>query len=153
MRSTFTSSRSSRTVKLVLSIAIVGLLSACRVPDDPELTTEKVTDSVLKVGVLTNAVDPVDAKALALVADMLQAELQYVTGDPHSLFAQLEAGEIHIIAGRIPSDTPFATDVALTDPLGSVTLVDDTQDRVLAIRKGENRFLVTVNRAIRESAK
>ncbi|HEY9039553.1 MAG TPA: enoyl-CoA hydratase [Roseovarius sp.] len=133
-----------------MSIAIAALLSACKVPDDPEHTTQDVTGSVLKVGALTDPLDPVEADVVTLLAGMLQAEPEVVRGDPHGLFAQLEAGKIHVVAGRIPSDTPFAADVALTDPLGQLTLAEDTEDRVLAIQKGENRFLGTLNRAIRE---
>lgn len=123
-------------------------LTACKLPDDPEGTTKKVTGGILRVGALIEPLDRVDADAVARVAKAMQAEPEFVTGDPHSLFAWLEDGEIHLVAGRIPANTPFSADVALSNPLGSIMIGDNAEKRVLAIRKGENRFLVTVNRAI-----
>lgn len=132
-----------------MALLAMSMLAACKVPDDPEGTTKEVTDGVLRVGILTQQLDPVDAAAVALVAHALPAEPELVTGDPHTLFAQLEDGKIHLVAGGIPASTPFAADVALTAPVGSVTVRGETEDRVLALRKGENRFLVAVNRAVR----
>lgn len=137
-------------VRVLVAALTLSLLSACKVPEDPEGTTEAVTGQHLRIGALTQALDPVEAQALSRLAQVLGAEQDVVTGDPHTLFSQLETGELHVIAGRIPANTPFAADVALTDPLGRVKIGADREDRVLAIRKGENRFLVTVNRAIRE---
>lgn len=128
----------------------ISLLCACKVPDDPEGTTQEVTGGVLRVGALIDPLDSTDDDAVARVARMLHARPELVTGDPHTLFAQLQEGTIHIVAGRIPADTPFAADVALSDPVGQVLPGKDAEDRVLAIRKGENRFLIAVNRAIRE---
>lgn len=146
MRSTIIFSKTGRPLVAML---VMSLLIACKVPDDPEGTTEEVTGNILRVGTLIEPLGRADADAVARVANAVQAETELVTGDPHTLFAQLEDGKIHLIAGRIPASTPFAADVALTDPLGGIMLGNDTEDRVLAIRKGENRFLITVNRAIR----
>ena len=139
----------SARIVLVVAVAVVSLLTACKVPEDPYGTTGQVTKGTLKVGALMEPLDEVETRAVARIADTLQAQTDIVTGDPHSLFAQLDKGELHIVAGRIPSNTPFAPHVGLTDPVAQVTVGDETKDRVLAIRKGENQFLVTVNRAIR----
>lgn len=139
---------SSQLLRVLMALLTFSLLSACKVPNDPEGTTEEVTRNVLRVGALIEPLDRVDGDAVVRVANAMQAEMELVTGDPHTLFAQLQRGKIHLIAGRIPANTPFASDVALTDPLGSIVLGNDTEDRVLAIRKGENRFLISVNSAI-----
>lgn len=136
-----------------MAMLICAALAACKIPADPEGTTDAVTGDILRVGALIEPLDQLDAYAVARVADAVQAETELVTGDPHSLFAQLEDGEIHLVAGRIPASTPFADNVALTDPMGQVVLGGKTKERVLAVRKGENRFLITVNRAIRGLAK
>lgn len=136
--------------RIMLVAMMVPMLSACKVPDDPEGTTRNVKEGTLKVGALVAPLDDVDTAAIARIADALQVESDIRTGDPHNLFALLEAGELHVVAGRIPSNTPFASQVGLTNPLGRIAVGSDTEDRVLAIRKGENLFLVTINRAIRE---
>lgn len=133
--------------RLILVLSVT-LLPACKVPVDPEGTTDEVTGAVLVVGALGSPLDPVDADAIASIAASMHAEPKITIGDPHTLFAQLQDGQVHIVAGAIPANTPFADDVALSDPMGDVTLPDGSEDRVLAIRKGENRFLVTVNRAL-----
>lgn len=142
-------SLSLQIMRLLTALLTFTMLAGCKFPADPDDTTKEVRSSVLRVGALTQTLDDVDADAIALVAEALQAELEFVTADPHTLFALLENGEIHLVAGRIPANTPFAADVALTDPVGHVVLGGDTEDQVLALRKGENRFLITVNRAIR----
>jgi hypothetical protein len=139
---------SSRSLCRLAAASTLFLLLACNLPDDPDGTTETVTGGVLRIGALTDPLDPVDAEAVARVAKALQAEPEFMTADPHTLFVQLEDGTLHVVAGRIPVTTPFSGDVALSDPMGRVMLGDDTEDRVLAIRKGENRFLIAVNRAI-----
>ncbi|WP_133176234.1 enoyl-CoA hydratase [Pelagivirga sediminicola] len=141
-------SMSSQFLRVLMAVLTFSLLSACKVPDDPEGTTEKVMDNVLRVGALIEPLDQADAAAVTRVANVFRATPEFVTGDPHTLFAQLEDGEIHLVVGRIPANTPFTSDIALSDPLGSIMLGDHTDDRVLAVRKGENRFLISVNRAI-----
>lgn len=139
-------------IGLVSAVLAFALLPGCKVPDDPEGTTEAVTGSVLKVGALTEILDQVDANAISQIAKALQTEPELVTADPHTLFAQLTEGKIHILAGRIPANTPFTADAALSVPIGRVALGDDVEDQVLAVRKGENKFLITVNRAIEKMA-
>ncbi|WP_281984900.1 enoyl-CoA hydratase [Thalassorhabdomicrobium marinisediminis] len=125
------------------------LLAACYVPADPEGTTEDVTGSTLRVGLLTPELTEREDKALTRLAEALKAGIELRTGDPHQLFDQLTHGALHILAGQIPADTPFADHAALSDPLGVVMTPDGAEDWVLLLRRGENRFLVTVNRAIK----
>ncbi|PVA05518.1 enoyl-CoA hydratase [Thalassorhabdomicrobium marinisediminis] len=132
-----------------LTGAALVALAACYVPADPEGTTEDVTGSTLRVGLLTPELDPLEDEVVARLAGALQAEVEVVTGDPHQLFDQLTHGALHILAGQIPSDTPFADHAALSDPLGVVMTYDGEADWVLLLRRGENRFLVTANRAIK----
>ncbi len=137
---------------LIAALAL-AVLAACKVPADPEGTTVEVTGDVLKVGALTTPLDTTDAEAVRRISEAMQAQTELVTGDPHSLFTQLEEGAIHLVAGRIPANTPFAADVGLSAPIGRIQLAGESEDRVLAIRKGENRFLVTLNRAIKGMGK
>ncbi|WP_255328602.1 enoyl-CoA hydratase [Paracoccus albicereus] len=123
-------------------------IAACRFPADPEGTTDEVEGAVLKVGELSE-LGEADQQAVALVAYNLSAEVRISRGDPHTLFNALEEGRLHLIAGALPMDTPFAKDVALTRPVGKLERDGDQVDQVLAVRQGENAFLIRVDRAIK----
>lgn len=133
---------------IFLAGAVVLLLSGCWMPRDPEGTTERVRGGTLHLGVLGTVLSDAEERAVAAVADALDAEVSRDTADPHRLFAMLGAGEIDIVVGGVPEDTPFASRVGLTRSIGKVRVGDRLEDRVLAIRQGENRFLMTVNRTL-----
>ena len=135
----------------LLTFLLLLSLAACKFPADPEGTSDEVRGAVLKVGALTQLQDA-DKRAIDQIARAFHAELQVVQDDPHRLFALLEQGRLHIVAGQIPEDTPFRHSVALSDPVGTLTLNGKTKQQVLALRRGENAFLVTVNRALQEVA-
>ncbi|MGR3761310.1 enoyl-CoA hydratase [Roseobacteraceae bacterium NS-SX3] len=128
--------------------ACLLLLTACQLPRDPEGTTRTVSGATLRVGALIVPLTEPDSRAIDATAQALSAQVEIVEGDPHQLFAMLEEGEIHMVAGRLPASSPFKTRVGLSNPIGGLQLKGETVDRVLAVRKGENRFLMTVNQAI-----
>lgn len=134
--------------KILMFFLLLSLM-ACKIPADPEKTTQKVQDATLKVGALTELQDP-DRRAVERIAQAFNADLQLLHDNPHHLFALLEDGDVQIVAGEIPEDTPFKASVALSDPVGSLTLKGETKKQVLAIRRGENAFLIRVNRALQE---
>ena len=129
-----------------LLIAVL-ILAACRFPTDPDQTAQSVEGGTLKVGALT-PLEKTDRTAVEHIADAFDADLRIIENDPHRLFAMLEEGTVQIVAGNIPDDTPFKSSVALTDPIGELRLSGDTKQRVLAIKQGENAFLIRVNRAL-----
>ena len=133
--------------RMLAAFALILALGACRFPADPEGTTDAVEGAVLRVGALHD-LGPADQRAATAVADALAAELQVTRADPHQLFAMLDRGDVHLIAGAIPADTPFAEEVALTRPMGKVERDGESFDQVMAVRQGENAFLIRVNRAI-----
>jgi len=66
----------------------------------------------------------------------------------HQLVPRLEEGSLHLVVGSLPEQTPFAAQIGLSKPVGTVILRGETQPTVIAIRSGENRFLLLVNDAI-----
>ncbi|MBW3097278.1 hypothetical protein [Pseudohoeflea coraliihabitans] len=109
--------------------------------------------NLLKVGVLADPLDTTDRTAAEQVAAVLQARIEYHRGDPHHLVEQLRQGEIQLLLGDISVDTVFKKHAGTTNPIGHVTLGSDRIERVMLIRKGENRFLLEINRAIRDLTK
>ena len=141
---------------VVAGLAVAGpvaLLAGCDdLPRDPEDTTERVTSSVLRVGwVAGAALNEIERDAVAHLAERLRAAVEVSEGPVHQLVAELEEGTVHLVGGELPEKTPFAADVGLTKAVGTIVLRGETQPTVMAIRSGENRFLLLVNDAIKRA--
>jgi polar amino acid transport system substrate-binding protein len=138
----------------VLIAFLFGLIPAgCDLPHDPEETLETVQGRELKVGVLKfgeNAEK--DRPIIERLAASLDAKLTYVEGDAHVLFEDLKRGHLHLVIGGIPESTPFGRELGLSKPVGPLHGAHEEEKRVLAVRPGENAFLLRVNQAI-EAAK
>ena len=93
------------------------LVTGCRLPLDPEGTSDEVQGATLKVGALMSPLDAVETQAVAAIASTFEATPVISGGDPHTLFSMLEDGELHVVLGRLPKGTPFAPEIALTDPI------------------------------------
>ena len=135
---------------LALLLLPIVVLAGCDLPKDPEGTSADVEGKVLRVGVLQPEPDPADRAAVEAVAEAFGAEVELIVGPAHDLIARLEGGELHIVAGGIPADTPFTEKAGLTRPFGTVMIGGQEKDRVLAIPKGENGFLARIEHALPE---
>lgn len=128
----------------------VGVLSGCDdLPRDPEETTEEVTGAVLRVGWVAGA-EPteIERAAVAELAARLGADVAWSEAAVHKLVSDLDDGTVHLVGGELPETTPFATEIGLTKRVGTVALGGKAEPTVMAIRSGENRFLLLVNEAI-----
>ena len=138
----------------VLMAFLVGfILAGCDLPRDPEQTLETVQGQELKVGVLKfgeNAEK--DRPIIERLAASLDAKLTYVDGDAHVLFEDLKRGHLHLVIGGVPESTPFGRELGLSKAVGPLHGAREEEKRVLAVRPGENAFLLRVNQAI-EAAK
>ncbi|QDZ01575.1 hypothetical protein FQ775_14980 [Nitratireductor mangrovi] len=135
---------------LLVATALLGL-AACDLPRDPERTSQRVRDGQLVVGHVTGApISAEEGNILRRVADSLSASVRIVDGNAHELVEMLDRGAVHIVAGRLPEDTPFADRMGLTKPVGTLSRGSETVATVFAVRQGENAFLRIVNRVIGE---
>ncbi len=129
----------------LLSCALAG----CNLPRDPEDTLGAVQDQELRVGVLKfgeNANE--DRPIVERLATSLRARTVYVDGDAHLLFEDLKQGRLHLVIGGVPKSTPFNKELGLSKPAGPLLGAHKKEERVLAVRPGENAFLLRVNQAI-----
>jgi len=131
----------------------LGMLAGCDdLPRDPEDTTEQVTGAVLRVGwVAGTEPSEIERAAVQDLAGRLDAAVTATEGPVHQLVADLDEGKLHLVGGALPEKTPFASDIGLTKPVGTVVLRGEAQPTVMAIRSGENRFLLLVNEAIEKA--
>lgn len=140
-----------RQIPVLLLILAAGAAAGCDLPRDPEGTLDRVRGDTLRVGTLMprdEFEETDEASRLAEIAGVLEAQLELIDGNPHLLLARLEKGEIHLLAGGIPKDTPLAKRIGMTRPVGKIMIGDKTKDRIFAVRRGENAFLVFLDRQI-----
>ena len=121
-------------------------------PDDPEGTTEQIRGQRLVLGWIAG-VPREDAPEMPVVrrfADRLSAELAIVEAPAHDLVEALERGDIQLLAGDLPQTSPFARLYGMSRPVGNTDYRDAVTARVIAVRQGENGFLMRLNSVIAE---
>lgn len=130
-------------------LCVAGLaLGGCSLPKDPEGTSAAVEGAVLRVGLLQPELDDADRRAVEAVAQAFDAAPRLVRGAAHDLVARLESGDIHILLGGLPKNSPFSEKASFSRPFGEVMVGGERRERVLAVRKGENGFLTRIERAL-----
>jgi hypothetical protein len=138
---------------VLMAFLMGSILAGCDLPRDPEETLETVQGQDLRVGVLKFGENAdKDRPIVERLARSLGARLVYVEGDAHALFEDLKRGHLHLVIGGVPESTPFAKELGLSKPVGPLHGAREDEDRVIAVRPGENAFLLRVNEVI-EAAK
>lgn len=138
-----------------LLAASLWALSACHAyPRDPEHTTERVTDGVLRVGAIhdppfvalhdgTRPSGPEVRMAYAL-AESLDARVLWVDGGSDDLLEDLEHFRLDLVIGGLSEQTPWQRRIALTLPYRARDAHGRLQHRVAAVPPGENRWQMRV---------
>ncbi|GAB2673043.1 transporter substrate-binding domain-containing protein [Thalassiella azotivora] len=158
-----TGGAAGRALSLVLCVLLASGCSLT-VPTDPEGTLDRVRGGVLRVGVSPNppwtelptgADDPRPlGREVELVegfAEELDAEVRWTAGGEEDLFDQLERGHLDVVVGGLTSRSPWSSHAALTVPYVEVPGRDGKpQGHVVAVRMGENAFLVRLERYLLE---
>jgi hypothetical protein len=137
----------------LLITSLIGLtLTGCDLPRDPHETLKTLSGQELRVGVLKfhgNAEQ--DRPIVERLATRLGSKLVYIEGDAHALFEDLKRGHLHLVIGGVPESTPFGKELGLSKPVGPLHGAHEEEERVLAVRPGENAFLLKVNETIEAS--
>jgi hypothetical protein len=139
--------------RVLMAFLVGSVLVGCDLPRDPEETLETVQGQELRVGVLKFGQNAdKDRPIVERLAASLEAKLVYVEADAHALFEDLKRGHLHLVIGGVPESTPFAKELGLSKLVGPLHGAQEEESRVLAVRPGENAFLLRVNEVI-EAAK
>ncbi|HKY83153.1 MAG TPA: hypothetical protein VJM09_16980 [Sphingobium sp.] len=139
-------------MKLLLAVLSCLLATGCEaLPRDPEGTLNRIESSrTFKVG----AIGPAQAAA-PLIAALEQrtgarAAIRPMTAEP--ALQALDDGRIDLVIGPFLRDSPWSTDVAFGPPLAVAGSRDHPIEYKAAVRNGENRWLMTVERASRAAS-
>jgi hypothetical protein len=136
-----------------LCLLALPLLAACRYPADVESTLDTVEGGEMKVGLLVPLAtfrEMKELRVLEAVAERLGTTPVLVEGQVHDLLTGLEEGRIHLLAGGLPEKTPLTQRIGLTKRWGEAAIAGEVQPAAWGVRKGENAFLLALNRGIGE---
>jgi ABC-type amino acid transport substrate-binding protein len=132
-------------------LLIVGVVAGCGLPRDADSTLDRVRGRELHVGVtehppwvdLSNdRVSGVEPALVMALASELSTRPKFHRGSETELLEALHRGELDLVAGGLEEGSPWKGHVALTKPYHTDTLTGTK--RVLAVRAGENAWLVHV---------
>ncbi|SEK06631.1 hypothetical protein SAMN05518849_1456 [Sphingobium sp. AP50] len=136
----------------VASFALL-LLSACdMLPGDPAGTSTRIDQSrIFTVALADPAIRsaPQVGRLVAEIERRTKARAQWRSGSGEPLFQQLDEGKIDLVIGRFTADSPWATNVAFAPALSTNGTKDAPIELKAAMRNGENRWIMTVERASR----
>lgn len=135
-------------------LAALSLLAACdTLPRDPEGTQQAIERS------RTFSVAPADGTAIrsdpqvaALIVELERrtgAVAQWRQGSGEMAIQQLSDGKLDLVIGRFHRESPWQAEVAFGPPLSIGGTRDDPIELKPAMRNGENRWVMTVERAAR----
>jgi hypothetical protein len=138
---------------LLLLLAL--LPTACAdYPRDAAGTLDRVrAEQILRVGVVAGEVGPAERTRLdayiAAVGRATGARPEMTTGPAEPLLLQLERGSIDLAIGAFSEESPWATEVAIIEPL-AVREADGGRVALNAVaRNGENGWILLLEREAR----
>lgn len=143
-----------RGARVLIAAAALGGCDA--LPRDPDGTSDRVrAGQVMRVGMVDGVVDREDrAVALVdLVAKAAGARPVASHGPLEPLLLALEQGRLDLVVGPFAHDTPWQARVALAPPLAQAGGEADRFELRAAMKSGENRWIVLVERASRTVAR
>jgi polar amino acid transport system substrate-binding protein len=139
-------------------LATVLFVAACsvQIPQDPDGTLDRVRGDVLRVGVSHNppwtSVDGnepsgIEPELVREFAKTIDADVEWTIGGEETLVHQLEEGRLDLVIGGFTAKSPWVEHVALTRPYTTAPSASGEPEKyVMAVAKGENAFLVALER-------
>ncbi|NLE97887.1 MAG: transporter substrate-binding domain-containing protein [Propionibacterium sp.] len=146
----------------LLTVALVAAVTGCStIPADSRGTLDRVRGGTLVVGVSPHdpwttveddgGVSGTEVELVEGFAERLGADIEWRV-DPESVLAHAVRNyEIDIMIGGLTAKSPWSSELALTRPYTEVVSDDgDRQKMVMGTVKGENAFLVELERHLTE---
>lgn len=136
-------------------LTLIGLclLAACdALPRDPEGTSKRILETRQFSVSLTDAALRGNAAASRLITQLEKqtgARAIVRSGSVEPTLQAATKGQVDLVIGQFRRDSPWRTEIAFGPPLASFGPKDDPIELKAAVRNGENRWLMTVERASR----
>jgi ABC-type amino acid transport substrate-binding protein len=138
-----------------------GLCAGCGIPYDTAGTYELVKEGKLRVGVAekppwANAAEGdmigIEVELTKELAQRTSSETEWTARAESELVKRLRVGQLDLVIGGLTDDSPWSNEIAFSRPyLETIDPVSgETQKHVWAVRQGENRWLLEVDRFLQE---
>lgn len=150
---TGTGSGRSADVKTAAAPLLLLLVAACdTLPRDPDGTSRRIarTES-FTVGFVDGAAaaDPEAATLIRVLERRTGSKARPVGDHGEALLNRLASGSLDLAIGHFRPDSPWQTEVAFGPVLATAGPADSPLELKAAMRNGENRWIMTVERASR----
>lgn len=147
-----TSIGEKRRMKSALLIVCM-MLGACNaLPRDPAGTSERIgrakTFSVAAVDHSVRATPEV-FRLIGEIERRTRARARWEPGSGEALLQRLDDGTLDLAVGNFRQSSPWESDIAFAPPLSSSGSKNAPMEMKAAMRNGENRWIMTVERASR----
>lgn len=139
----------------MIRIALLACLTlgACdALPRDPEGTSQRIaTQGHFLVGTTDPSARTASetGKLIKEIERRTGARSQWVDGAGEALLKRLDGGSLDLAVGRFAETSPWLTDVGFGPPLSASGVKGDRIELKAAMRNGESRWIMTVERASR----
>lgn len=149
---------------LMLAVASVG---CARYPQDPQHTTTRVKDGVLRVGVVHDPpfvqlhaeqagplhVEPEgsETELVRALARAMDARVIWFGGSPDSMLEDLEHYRLEMVVGGLSRESPWRRRVTLAREYHACGAQGLRLPRVMALPPGENAWQLRVERFVRSA--
>jgi ABC-type amino acid transport substrate-binding protein len=142
-------------IVVILAAAAFATCSCTSVPRDSHGALDRVRGGVLRAGVVDHppwtvvddhTVTGTEAQLLEDWAAQLGARVEWRAGDLDELVEALHRREVDVLAAGLHQNTPYAPQLALTQPYAESTDArGKTQRVVLAVTPGESALLFNLD--------
>lgn len=131
-------------------IAAASFFSCDHYPQDPNNTLKKIRGGEMYVGLIENPpfvqysggdTSGIEVDLLQDFANVLEAEILWVTANEAVLMDKLQHHELHLVLGGLEKTTPYTRRIGITRPY--------FRDFVMAIPQGENAFLIELEKFLK----
>lgn len=137
----------------IVALVLLGLTAGCEaLPRDPAGTSKRIAaERSFSVGFVDpSARDTRETQALLREIERRSgARAKLVSGDGERMLSRLDTGTVDLALGRFAEDSPMQAVVAFGPPLAVSRQAGRPIELKAAMRNGENRWIVTVERASR----
>lgn len=136
----------------VLALTVVA--AGCGLPRDAAGTRDRITRGTMRVGLIEappwtieqdGRVGGVEGELVAGLAASLGASIEWIREPAPKLLTALHDRQLDLVIGGLTAKLPWKQEVAFTRPY-----YRNGEDHVLAAPPGENAWLVTIERYLRQ---
>ncbi len=140
-------------MKMLGLLALAATASGCdEFPKDIAGTTEGVlARGAMRAGIVAGGPAVEERALVERLANSMSVDADIRDGATEDLIQRLNAGEIDVVVGEFAKSTPWSTRTAMTSSARAIAPPKDHPVLRALVRPGENRWLILVERTVRES--